>query len=272
MVPARIPATPWKLRYGLGVFVAVAAVVSQYFVPDLVPALYPVYHNLAADMFLVYGVPILAFVLLVGLDPLRGWRRQMRVATFEGLGWYGGLSLLALGVAIGIAILYAIFDPKALELLSRPNPALSSAEHNPWLYVGLSFLVGVSEEVIFRGWIFGTWWRRTGSWFVPALGSSAIFAGVHLYYGITYGPAAPFFYVPLFLLGFAFAATYRAANGNLVVPVVLHGVNDAIAFLTIVSGTVALAAHYGLIVGASAVGLAYLLWKYTSTGAAPPAS
>ncbi len=258
--PANASTSAWALRLVLGTAITAFAILSQYFVPELLPASWPVYHNLGGDLFIVYGVPILAFLFLLGLDPLRGFVGQMRVATFEGLGWYGGLSLLAVGITIVLAIVYSLLDPSALDLFSKQNPALSGAESNPWLYVALSFLVGVCEEVIFRGWIFGTWWRRTGAWFVPAIVTSAVFASVHLYYGLTYGAASPFYYTPLFLLGFAFAATYRASNGNLLVPSLLHGGNDALAFLTLVlSGTASLASHYLFVVGAAVVGFVYYL-------------
>lgn len=244
----------------------VVAVLSQYLVPAGSPLVRLVYGNVVGDFLVVYGIPIAAFALLIGAEPLADWRRELRRASLLGLGWYGALSLLALGVTIALLIVYALFDPRALGVLERQNPVLRNAAGSPWLYVGLSFLVGACEETIFRGWIFGTWARRTGRWLVPAVVSSALFAGVHVYYGLTYGVASPFYYQQLFLLGFAFAATYRASGGNLVVPAVLHGANDAIAFVSLVSLDAELAAHYLLIVGGALVGLVL----YLRTQGGPP--
>lgn len=254
-------------RYLGGVAIAVLAVISQYFVPQLWPASRVVYGNLWWDLVIVYGLPVVGFLLLVGLDPLRQWKQNLRSASLLGLGWYGALSLLAVLVLIVLAIAYAALDPGALKLLERENPAIRSASSDPWLYIGLSFLVGAAEETIFRGWIFGTWVRRSTGWVLPAVVTSALFAGVHLYYFTTFGAASPFYYQQLFLLGFAFAATYRASGGNLLVPAALHGLNDAIAFVAILSSGAEVAAHYLFIVGAALVGLAYWL----STSSAKPA-
>ncbi len=255
----RIRDLPWALRFGLASGIAVGAILSQYLVNPAWPGVRLVYGSLVGDLAVVYLVPIAFFALLVGIDPLRDWARRMGPATGIGLGWYGALSLLALVIVFALLIVYAVVDPGSLKVLGRENPALKSAASDPWLYVALSFLVGACEEVIFRGWLFGTWARRAGTWLGPALVTSAVFAGVHLYYGLTYGIVAPLYYQQLFLLGFAFAATYHRSGGNLVVPAALHGLNDATSFLSLVSLEAGLAAHYLLIVAAGLVGLIYYL-------------
>ncbi|MGA8536565.1 MAG: CPBP family intramembrane glutamic endopeptidase [Thermoplasmata archaeon] len=246
-------------RYFVGVAITVFAVLSQYFLPQALPALRPIYGTLVGDLAVVYGIPVLSFVLLVGLDPLRHWADRMGLAVVEGLRWYGLLSLLALVVVLGLAIVYMAFDPAALQLLNRPNPALQQAAGDPWLYVALSFVVGAFEETIFRGWIFGFWRGRAGSWVVPALWTSGLFAGVHLYYATTYGVAAPLIFPSLFLLGFAFAATYQASGGNLVVVALLHGANDATAYLTLINLDLADGLHYLVILVGAALGLVLYL-------------
>ena len=254
-------------RYALGVVVLVAAIVSQYVVPWAWPASLVVYGNLAGDVAIVYGLPVVAFLVLVGVEPLRGWRRQARVATVEGLGWYGTMSLLALGVTIVLGVVYELVDPGALALLERPNPALEAAVGNPWFFVGFSFVIGAFEETIFRGWVYGFWEGRTVPWTTPALLSSLLFAGVHIYYGTTYGAAAPLIFPSLFLLGVAFAATFHASRGNLVVVALLHGATDAAAYLTLVSYGAGLALHYGLVL----VGALIALVVYLQRSAAPRA-
>jgi membrane protease YdiL (CAAX protease family) len=244
-------------RYAAGVVITVVAILSQYFVPQTLPPAQALYDNLPGDLFVVYGIPVLAFAVLVGGGPLRNWRRRMRLATVEGLGWYGVLSLVSLLVLFGLAIVYEILDPSALQQLDKPNPALTQARNNPWFWVGFSFVVGAFEETIFRGWIFGFWRNRSASWVGPAIWTSAIFAGVHLYYGQTYGTAAPLVFPGLFLIGFAFAATYQASGGNLVVVALLHGVNDASAFLTLINLDAGLGLHYAVILVGAVIGLVW---------------
>jgi len=261
LAPAALAPSPAAStgRYALGVAITVAAVLSQYFVPVEWPATRVLYGNLPGDLFVVYGIPILAFLALVGSGPLRAWRGRMGDAAWEGVRWYGALSILALAVTLGLVLLYEAIDPSALTLLNRPNPALEAARGNPWFFVALSFAVGAFEETIFRGWIFGFWSDRGGSWLLPATWTSAVFAGVHLYYGTTYGAASPLIFPTLFLLGFAFAATYRFSGGNLVVPALLHGVNDASAYLSLISPVAGVALHYGLVLVGGVVALvAYL--------------
>ncbi|MCI4373798.1 MAG: CPBP family glutamic-type intramembrane protease, partial [Thermoplasmata archaeon] len=101
------------------------------------------------------------------------------------------------------------------------------------------------------------------SWIVPAIWTSVLFAGVHLYYATTYGTAAPLIFPSLFLLGFAFAATYRASGGNLVIVALLHGANDATAFLTLVNPVVADGLHYLVILVGAALGLILYLRPQT---------
>src|SRR5208282_4942652 len=104
-------------RYFVGVAITVLAIVSQYFVPELFPAANLLYGNLPGDLFVVYGVPIIAFALLVGSAPLRDWGRRMGLATWHGLRFYGLLTLLALVIYILLAIIYEVVDPSALQLL-----------------------------------------------------------------------------------------------------------------------------------------------------------
>ena len=257
------PATPGLreiARYAIGVVVLVLAIASQYFVPETVPGARLVYGTLLGDVLVVYVLPIAVFAACVGAGPLRGWRANLGPAAAAGLGWYGCLRLLALLVTVVLAAVYLAVDPGALKLLERPNPALTQAAGDPWFYVGFSFVVGAFEETLFRGWVFGFWVQRNrAAWVVPALLSSALFAGVHIYYGTTYGAAAPLIFPTLFLIGFAFAATYRTSGGNLVVPALLHGANDAAAYLTLISLAVGTAISWGVALVGALVGLVYYL-------------
>ncbi|MCI4366599.1 MAG: CPBP family intramembrane metalloprotease, partial [Thermoplasmata archaeon] len=219
-------------------------------------------------LLIVYGVPNLAFSVLVGGRPLARWARNPGVAAWEGLRWYALLSLLGLLILVVLVTIYERLDPAAIQLLSKPNPVIQQASGDPAFWILFSFAVGAIEETIFRGWIFGYWITRgTRRWWVHAGWTSALFAGVHLYYGTTYGIAAPLIYPSLFLLGFAFAAVVRASGGNLWVVAVLHGVHDAAAFLTLVSPNAALGVEYGVI----GIGAIIAIWDAVASRSTPPA-
>ncbi len=257
-------------RYVLGVVITVAAVYSQYVVPSAWPPALWLYGNLPGDLFVVYGIPIAAFSVLVGAGPLRGWAGRLRLAAYRGLGWYGSMLLLALVITLGLAIVYEAVDPAALQLLNRPNPALTQAAGDPWFWVGFSFVIGAIEETIFRGWIYGVWQSKAAGWVGPAVGSSAIFAALHLYYGTTYGIAAPLIFPSLFLLGFAFAATYHETGGNLVVVALLHGLFDASAFYyAFIDPGVGLLLRYLPMLGGAVLALIYYSARTPTDGARP---
>jgi membrane protease YdiL (CAAX protease family) len=266
--PAPPARTAGVARYSLAVLVTVVAVYSQYFVPQTWAPAEAVYGNLPGDLLVVYGLPIVAFVLLVGTGPLRNWADRMGTATYQGLLWYGGLSVVALVVTIALTIVYEAVDPAALQLLNRPNPAITQAAGNPWFWIGFSFVIGAVEEAIFRGWIFGFWQGRAADWRIPAVGSSALFAALHLYYGTTYGIAAPLIFPSLFFLGLAFAAAYQRSGGNLVVVALLHGAYDASAFyFAFVNANVGLLFRYAPVLA----GVAVLLVDLARTPGAAPA-
>jgi membrane protease YdiL (CAAX protease family) len=258
------------LAYGVCVVVTVFAILSQYFLPEAIPALQPIYGNFFGDLFVVYGVPILAFAALVGARPIAGFVENTGTAVVQGLAWYGVLSLVAIVVTIALTIAYLVVDPAALKLLNNTTPVIQAASGDPWFWVVFSFVIGLVEELIFRGWIFGYWLRKDpGRWLWHAGWTSALFAGVHLYYGQTYGAAAPLIFPSLFLLGFAFAATMRASGGNILIVGILHGANDAIAFYSLISNDQALAWHYGIVLIGAAVALSLYLWRRPSPPPAP---
>lgn len=262
----RAPPAPLA-RYAAAVAITVLAILSQYFVPELLPATDPVYGSLLGGLAIVYGIPILAFLLLVGLRPLRRWAAHPGVAVWEGLRWYALLTLFGLLVLVFLVAFYERLDPAALKLLTRPNPVLQAAQSDPYFWVFFSFAVGAIEETIFRGWIFGYWISRgTGHWAWHAIWTSLLFAGVHLYYGQTYGAAAPLVYPTLFLLGLAFAGAVRASGGNLWMVALLHGAHDSAAFLTILSPSGALVAQYGVI----GLGALLAVWEIVTPETVPP--
>lgn len=269
MPPRGAPATLG--RYGAATAVTVAAILSQYFVPELLPAVRPAYASLAGSLGIVYGVPILAFVVLVGAGPLAGWGGRLQRAFDVGFRSYGLLSLVALlGSVLLLAAILAV-DPRAVSVLSAPTPVVRAAEADPYFWVALSFPIGVFEELIFRGWIFGYWLQRDPArWKLHAAWTSALFAGMHLYYALTYGVL---FVIPALLLvldGGAFAITVRESGGNLVAVSFLHGWNDATVFLALALPAVGYTLHYAVIFLGGALALAlYFRRRQRAAGDGP---
>jgi membrane protease YdiL (CAAX protease family) len=234
--------------YALATAITVAAVVSQYLLPERFPSLLVIYGNLPGDLGVVYGIPILAFLLLVGTGPLRNWNANPGRAAVEGLRWFGLLSLLALVLSVVLLIVYEVVDPSSITQLSKTVPVVQGAAGDPWFWIALSFAVGAIEETIFRGWVFGYWFARNpADWKVAAGLSSLLFAGVHVYYWTTYGAIATVPLLMLVLLGLAFAWAMALSGGNLVVIALLHGAFDASSFYSVINTNVALALHYGLV-------------------------
>ncbi|MCI4340614.1 MAG: CPBP family intramembrane metalloprotease [Thermoplasmata archaeon] len=255
--------------YAAAVVLTVLAILSQYVVPWAVPATRPLYSSLLGGLLIIYGVPIVAFALLVGTRPLDRAFSGLGRSFAPSLAWYGALSIGTIGALVGLLVLYTWLDPSALDLLNKPNPVLEQGASHVWFWIAFSFVIGAVEETIFRGWVFGYWIARGSTnltW--HAVWTSALFAGVHLYYGATYLAAAPFTYTPLFLLGFAFAMAVRASRGNLVWVALIHGATDATAFLTIVSSDWAVGIHYGIVV--IGAGLAVVLYLRTRPTPPPP--
>jgi membrane protease YdiL (CAAX protease family) len=254
--------------YAAATVVTVVAILSQYFVPQLLPFARPAYDSVLAVFGIVYGVPIVAFAALVGIDPLRGWADRMGRSAVEGLRWYGLLTLLGLFLAIILLAILVTIDPSAASTLSKPTPVVRTAEANPWLWVALSFPVGVLEETIFRGWIFGYWLQRSpGNWRIHAAWTSVLFAAMHLYYALTYGIV---FLIPALILvldGLAFAIARRNSGGNLVTISFLHGWNDATAFLALAFFGLGLGLHYLIVLLGAAIGLVVYLRRRSSPAA-----
>lgn len=98
-----------------------------------------------------------------------------------------------------------------------PQPAVQMLEKSPSPVVRLALTVmavivaPLSEEILFRGFLFGVLKRYTDTYFA-ALVSSLLFASVHTHVG---------FFLPLFVLGVVFAAAYET-TGCLLVSIFMH--------------------------------------------------
>jgi membrane protease YdiL (CAAX protease family) len=256
--------------YVAAVAITVVSILSQYFLPQLVPAVRPVYATLATGLLVVYGVPVVAFVALVGVRPLRQFFSNAGSAVVEGLRWYGAMAILGLLAAFSIVAVLAAVDPSAVAQLSKLSPPLVAAESDPWFWVGFSFVIGIVEETIFRGWIFGYWLIRSPSqWVVHAVWTSLLFASMHLYYGSTYGYASAVAFAELFFAGLGFAFAVRYSRGNLLVVGLLHGAHDALSFSTLVWKPYGEEVYYLLILVGAIVFLVVYIDRHRSAQQGP---
>ncbi len=215
----------------VGLLVILACSYLQYVIPGL---------DIVTGTLLVYGVPIVIVSLIWGRTIISKALKHMWTAVKYGLGYFGVFTILGLILGILIVFLLTLFDPNALNLLSKPNPVLQVTPQEAWMMIAFSLLiVGPSEEYLFRGFVFGGLLNsfKNRNWLLLALLSSFFFAGVHLYYAVTYGVASLVQFADLITFGMAMAGTYYVSGGNLLIPALIHGTYDATAYVDIATST-----------------------------------
>jgi membrane protease YdiL (CAAX protease family) len=243
--------------YALATAIAVVGVVSQYVIPS--SWFPPGWAGFLLDLFLVYGIGLIAFYLAFGIRPIRNFARRTDVGASEGFRWYGIFALLGLVLALALAVVYVAVDyTRYQELINQNTTVQNAGAANPLFYILFSiFFVGFVEETLFRGYILGSLLTITGTqnWRVCAVFTSLIFAGVHVYYAQTYLEVSTIYYVQIVTLGLAFSYTYVKSGGNVLVIGLIHGTFDAISFFSLTSlgkaDHLALAMSYGLILGSA---------------------
>ena len=152
---------------------------------------------------------------LAGLPSLPG--HDPAGAVRAGLGW-GILAWLGATLAsyAAIALLQAVgIDPE-------PQAAEQALEIiDPWLAVlAIVILAPIAEETFFRGVVFNAF-RREGGRRWAYLGSSALFAVIHVSLVAV---------IPIFLLGLALAWVYER-TGSLLAPMAMHAVVNGVSVL-----------------------------------------
>lgn len=241
----------WDL-YAIAVGILVFGVVQQYVVPT---SWYPPgWGGFLLDLFLVYGLGGIAFFVAFGVQPIRRWASHSPTAVKEGLRWYGTWGVLGWAGSIGFLFLMEILEPARVSyLLSRSTPVIQAGMQDPLFYIVFSFIVGVVEETLFRGYVLGTVLRLDGTkrWKFHCLWASFLFAGVHIYYAQTYEEISWFAYLELASLGLSYSFAYVRSGGNVMVVALLHGIYDASSYLSLIHGYqgIAEALTYGLLFG-----------------------
>ena len=248
-----------KVLYLIGVVVIFLAVYSQYFI-EL---------NALTGYFVVYGVPVLVVGLFFGKEILHRATNNNKLATKLGLGMFGGFTVISLIISIVALAILLQYDKNIIDLLNRPNPVLEVPQNVAWLMMLVSFLViGPAEEFLFRGFMFGGLLNITkGRYWLPvAIGSSFLFALVHAYYVVVYGVASVIPFVTIITFSMAMSITYYYTNGNLIIPILIHGAFDATGFLTVAVSTEAGLAARAALIFIGVVIAFYLFIKKLVTG------
>lgn len=243
--------------------ITAGGVLSQYIIP---PSWIPLgWSGFVFGLLLVYGLGLIAFLATFGLIPLRNYVRRSRLAGQETLRWYGVFGFLGFVLAfISLTVLLVLEPARTEELLSRQNPVIQAATSDPLFYILFSILfVGFVEETLFRGYVLGSVLHLDGTrrWPLHVLWTSVLFGAVHLYYAQTYFEVSVVYYVQLVTLAMAFSYIYVYSGGNILLPALLHGVFDALSFLSLAPGfyNVSAAGRYILLFGCAFVALGLYL-------------
>jgi membrane protein implicated in regulation of membrane protease activity/membrane protease YdiL (CAAX protease family) len=249
--PADYPLTGGK--YWAGLFIIFACAYSQYLIERLGPF---------AALLIVYGIPIWVVSHICGYAIIRKSFRHTYAALKFGVGLFGIFSLLGVIAAYIIFSLTMMVDPRAANLLYKPNPVLHVPPELAWIMIWLSLIVvAPAEEFIFRGFVYGGMLVlfKNRHWLSLAFLSSGLFAMAHLYYALVYGVVSLAIFAELLFVGIAFATTYYLSGGNLLIPVLLHGLYDASGFMTVaMSPEVGMMVRWSMVAAGILVGLGFL--------------
>lgn len=167
------------------------------------------------------GLILVAYAVgwLVSVDPLAHF-----VVEPEALLWgvLGTLPLYLLFVLFYSVPLGGMQDIKRF-LLDKLGPFLGGCRWPELLYLG--FLAGVSEEILFRGFL-QPWLERDWGWWGGLVFSNMIFALVH-------------WVTPLYALLAGLTGAYLGwaldfgGERNLLAPILIHALYDFLAFLAV---------------------------------------
>lgn len=114
------------------------------------------------------------------------------------------------------------------HITNKPMPGMIMApwfnaiiEERSWLgFSAVSFVAPLTEEILFRGLLFGAIGKRLSAWWTIVV-TAAIFAVVHMQ--VTY-------FIPVFAVGLLLGWA-RHKSGGLALPVILHCVNNSLALI-----------------------------------------
>lgn len=149
----------------------------------------------------------------------------------------GKVIAFALGAIAPTLLIVVVVNLGAVELLSgvwpdvAPQQVVKAFETSGSvavrLLMGFAAVVAapLTEELLFRGLLYGVCKRFTDSWFA-AIVSSLLFASVHLHIGS---------FMPLFTLALILVAVYEI-TGSLLVPILMHGLFNGLMLIAMLLG------------------------------------
>jgi membrane protease YdiL (CAAX protease family) len=176
-----------------------------------------------ALQFVGFGVAIVAYLQLRDDWKLIRWR----VPSAKDVGWMlGGLAVL-FGALYVLSIVAGLLGASTAE-----SSIVSTGRESPayllYLVPVTILLVGPTEELIFRGIVQGTIRRAYGP-VVGVVGASLVFASIHLPSLLGDGQFTTL--AIIFTLGALLGTLYELTD-NIVVPIVVHGLFNAVQFVS----------------------------------------
>jgi len=159
------------------------------------------------------AVPIV--IASMGRIPWREGLLRLGLRRFDRSAW------VYMAASIGV---YLVFVTAYVALVGEPDQediaeAFGSV---PWQILLVAIAAPISEELFFRGMLFGGLRRRMPR-IVAALVSAVIFGALHAFSGISAVP-------PLIAFGFILALLYER-TGSIVPGILLHALNNSVALL-----------------------------------------
>ncbi len=149
-------------------------------------------------------------------------------AVISWLGWWRDIAIERPKVASWVWVVPVLLVLGGLGVMDWSN--LGEQDLDLVLLVVLtSLLVGVGEELLFRGVSIQVLRRHGLTETKVALWSSVIFGGVHITNAISTGPQAIFQVLVVCCAGYFFYLTYRV-SGTIIVPILMHGFWDFAQF------------------------------------------
>jgi hypothetical protein len=175
-----------------------------------------------ALQFVGFGVAIVAYLQLRDDWDLIRWR----VPSAKDVGWMLGGLVVLFGTLYALSIVVSLLGASTAE-----SSIVSTGRENPayllYLVPVTILLVGPTEELIFRGIVQGTIRRAYGP-VVGVVGASLVFASIHLPSLLGDGQFATL--AIIFTLGALLGTLYELTD-NIVVPIVVHGLFNAVQFV-----------------------------------------
>ncbi|HEX2096615.1 MAG TPA: type II CAAX endopeptidase family protein [Solirubrobacterales bacterium] len=218
--PARFPYATWGPGAAtIGLFVALSA--QSVFAAVAVAIESPVgeedLSSAASVVLQTFGA--LAFVVIPLVIATMGRVPWREAVARLGLRGFDTSAVAWMGVSIAA---YLAFAAVYVALVGEPDQEDIAEAFGSWPFQILLIAVAapISEEVFFRGMLFGGLRRRMPSLLAAAI-SAVVFGGLHAFTGISAVP-------PLIAFGLILALLYEK-TGSIVPGILLHALNNSVA-------------------------------------------